>query len=401
MHLLFLCASLFMGLPGSGAEHLILFRSQHALDTVEEVQALTQHGRLVAIDQEGDRLCHLRGQFTQFPGNCALGSIQDLDLTRRVGEALSQELRACHINTLLGPVLDLYSQNPVIGTRAFSADPDLVIAHAQAFLEGLSPLLAVGKHVPGHGATLTNSHLSMPQMELQEEHLRPFKALCHQLPLLMVGHFAIRYPNDLKNWDLDRVKAPGFDDLNQPNITNIEQVEIVEPRELSRSSKTNSSGHLGIDLPLCDLIKMIRSDWGYEGVIMTDDLTMDALSGPLIDRAVDAFLAGCDLLLICHTEDLRPLMAEFSERVPPERIAESLARIEALPLPPPIYPNNVKNWDLGITFQSHRALAQEVATRALSPGPLELIDGKVKVIAPAFVHEQIQEGIQGDFMKNI
>ncbi|MBS0622610.1 MAG: hypothetical protein JSR80_06595 [Verrucomicrobia bacterium] len=55
------------------------------------------------------------------------------------------------------------------------------------------------------------------------------------------------YPNNLKNWDLERVKAPGIDDFNQPNITNIEQVEIVEPRELSRSSKTNSSGYLGIN----------------------------------------------------------------------------------------------------------------------------------------------------------
>ncbi|MBS0622667.1 MAG: type III pantothenate kinase [Verrucomicrobia bacterium] len=54
------------------------------------------------------------------------------------------------------------------------------------------------------------------------------------------------YPNNLKNWDLERVKAPGFDDLNPPNITNIERVEIVEPRELSRSSTTNSSGYLGI-----------------------------------------------------------------------------------------------------------------------------------------------------------
>ncbi|MBS0621668.1 MAG: DNA mismatch repair endonuclease MutL [Verrucomicrobia bacterium] len=54
------------------------------------------------------------------------------------------------------------------------------------------------------------------------------------------------YPNDLKNWDLGRVKAPGFDDLNPPNITNIERVEIVEPRELSRRPKTNSSGHFGI-----------------------------------------------------------------------------------------------------------------------------------------------------------
>ncbi|MBS0621339.1 MAG: DUF692 domain-containing protein [Verrucomicrobia bacterium] len=64
------------------------------------------------------------------------------------------------------------------------------------------------------------------------------------------------YPNNLKNWDLERVKAPEFDDLNQPNITNIEQVEIVEPRELSRSSKTNSSGYLGIKIdshgePVC------------------------------------------------------------------------------------------------------------------------------------------------------
>ncbi|MBS0621608.1 MAG: hypothetical protein JSR80_01455, partial [Verrucomicrobia bacterium] len=54
------------------------------------------------------------------------------------------------------------------------------------------------------------------------------------------------YPNNLKNWDLERVKAPGCEDPNQPNITNIEQVGIVEPRELSRSSKTNSSGYLGI-----------------------------------------------------------------------------------------------------------------------------------------------------------
>ncbi|MBS0622583.1 MAG: glycine--tRNA ligase subunit alpha, partial [Verrucomicrobia bacterium] len=97
------------------------------------------------------------------------------------------------------------------------------------------------------------------------------------------------YPNDLKNWDLERVKAPGFDDPNQPNITNIEQVGIVEPRELSRSSKTNSSGHLGIQpLALDELLPelLYLTEWPQLTVAQFDPKFLEVPQEVLISEMV-------------------------------------------------------------------------------------------------------------------
>ncbi|MBS0621577.1 MAG: exodeoxyribonuclease V subunit gamma [Verrucomicrobia bacterium] len=105
------------------------------------------------------------------------------------------------------------------------------------------------------------------------------------------------YPNNLKNWDLDRVKAPGFDDLNQPNITNIEQVEIVESRELSRRSKTNSSGYLGIEALRALIPSFPIEQFPFSSIVSLMEKQVSKRGETYHRNALDAALCGSMLAM--------------------------------------------------------------------------------------------------------
>ena len=142
---------------------------------------------LIAIDEEGGdvtRLAHPTG--SPYPGNAALGAVDDLDLTRRVYQAIGAELAALGLNLNLAPTVDVNTadDNPIIGTRSFGADPVRVAAHAAAAVAGLQAagVAACAKHFPGHGATVADSHLELPTVDvpldlLRERDLPPFAAV--------------------------------------------------------------------------------------------------------------------------------------------------------------------------------------------------------------------------------
>ena len=118
---------------------------------------------LVAIDEEGGdvtRIAHLTG--SPYPGNAALGAVDDAALTAAVHRALGQDLAALGINVDLAPSVDVNTaaDNPVIGIRSFGSDPDLVARHAAAAVSGLQAagVAACAKHFPGHGSTSADSH---------------------------------------------------------------------------------------------------------------------------------------------------------------------------------------------------------------------------------------------------
>jgi beta-N-acetylhexosaminidase len=221
---------------------------------------------LIAVDQEGGRVARFKAPFTAFPSAAMVGQMGSEPLTYNVGRALATELRAVGITMDMAPVLDVRSNpaNTVIGDRAFSTDPHAVARLGIAFMGGLhaAGVLAVGKHFPGHGDTCLDSHVALPLCDrtvaqLKACELLPFEAaIAAGLEAIMTAH--VVYPS----WDADL------------------------PATLSSAILTG----------------ILRGSMGFQGVIISDDLGMAAVSEslPWEEVAVQALRAGVDLLLICH-----------------------------------------------------------------------------------------------------
>lgn len=221
---------------------------------------------LTAIDEEGGditRLAHLTG--SPYPGNAALGAVDDLDLTRSVYAAIGADLIAAGINLDLAPTVDVNTadDNPVIGTRSFGADPLRVARHATAAIAGLQEtgVAACAKHFPGHGATTADSHFELPTVDvppavLRERDLPPFAAaVAAGAQAIMTAH--IRVPS---------LTGPG-------------------PATFSRAVLTD----------------LLRDEYGFRGAVVTDALEMKGASeaaGGIGPAAVLALAAGADLLCI-------------------------------------------------------------------------------------------------------
>ena len=218
---------------------------------------------LVAVDEEGGdvtRLEHLTG--SSWPGNLALGHLDDVAATRAVGAALAARLLAAGVTVDLAPSVDVGSdpRNPVIGTRSFGADPDLVARHGAAMVAGLHAggVVAVPKHFPGHGATTSDSHLGPALLDVDVDTLRardlpPFAAA------IAAGALAVM---------TSHVLVPALDD----------------------APATLSAAHL---------VGLLRGELGFTGAVVTDALDMAAVSEPhgIGGAAVLALAAGADLLL--------------------------------------------------------------------------------------------------------
>ncbi len=221
---------------------------------------------LVAVDQEGGRVARLKAPFTAFPSAATVGQAGSEDLAFEVGQALGWELSAVGITMDMAPVLDVLTNpaNVVIGDRAFSSDPQCVARLGKAMMRGLHAggVLAVGKHFPGHGGTLLDSHVTQPVCERTPDQLHaldllPFReAVAAGIDAIMTAH--VVYPA----WDAQH------------------------PATLSPTI----------------LREILREHMGFQGVIVTDDLGMAGVSGALSWESipVQALRAGADLLLICH-----------------------------------------------------------------------------------------------------
>jgi beta-N-acetylhexosaminidase len=221
---------------------------------------------LIAIDEEGGdvtRMAHRTG--SPYPGNAALGTIDDPDLTRTVYAAIGADLAAAGINLDLAPTVDVNTaaDNPIIGTRSFGADPLLVARHAAAAIEGLQStgVAACAKHFPGHGATLTDSHLELPTVDaeptlLRERDLPPFAAaVAAETQAIMTAHIRV------------------------PALTG------TGPATFSRATLTD----------------LLRGEYGFRGAVITDALEMKGAAlaaGSIGEAAVLSLAAGADLLCI-------------------------------------------------------------------------------------------------------
>jgi beta-N-acetylhexosaminidase len=232
-----------------------------------DIQSLAPEMPLwVGIDQEGGRVARLRAPFTEWPPMAVLGRCGDPAVASRFAAALAAELRAVGITLDYAPVLDIHTnpKNPVIGDRALAVDAAMVGTLGVAIIRGLQDngVAACGKHFPGHGDTSVDSHFELPVVEHPPDRIRrvecvPFRdAIGADVAFIMTAHLLV----------------PSLD-------------EDV-PATLSRRI----------------VYGLLREELGFDGVILSDDLEMEALTGTYTvpDAAVQAIAAGCDGVLVCR-----------------------------------------------------------------------------------------------------
>lgn len=218
---------------------------------------------LVLSDEEGGDVTRLEASAgSSWPGHAALGHLDDQAATRSVAAGLGGALRSAGVDVALAPVVDVNANpdNPVIGVRSFGADPALVSRHGAAFVEGLQSagVAACAKHFPGHGSTVTDSHVALPRVDdpadvVRRRDLAPFAAaIAAGARCVMTAH----------------VVFAAFDSA---------------PATLS---------------PI--LLGLLREDLAFDGVIISDALDMHAISRGVgrVEGAVRALNAGVDLLCI-------------------------------------------------------------------------------------------------------
>lgn len=284
----------------------ILFRRNiFAADQVEALTASLRDavGRTdapILVDQEGGRVQRLGPPlWPRYPSGRAYGEAFSHDRSRRRDLAftgarlIAHDLRAVGITVDCLPVLDVPvpGSHAIIGDRAYGDDPDLVAELGRAAAEGLlaGGVLPVVKHVPGHGRASVDSHENLPRVdaplsELRAHDFKPFRQLS-DMPIAMTAHVVF------------------------------EALDAERPATLSSRV----------------IQEIVRGEIGFDGLLLTDDLSMKALSGNFRDRATDAIAAGCDVALHCNG-DLGEARA-VAEGVPAlagaglRRVAAALSRL--------------------------------------------------------------------------
>ena len=220
----------------------------------------------MSVDQEGGKVSRMPAEYTAIPANSKVGATGNADAAGMMGWLLAREVLSAGFNMDFAPVLDINSNpdNPVIGERSFGSTADVVTRLGIAEMRGMSDegAIPVIKHFPGHGDTAVDSHLELPVVnktaaQLAKLEWLPFQAaIKEKADAVMVAH--ILYPK-------------------------------LDPEKPASLSKTIISG-------------LLRDQMGFGGVVITDDLTMGAITEhyTLPAAAVDTVLAGSDILLVAH-----------------------------------------------------------------------------------------------------
>jgi beta-N-acetylhexosaminidase len=308
---------------------------EQIIELTNDLQACSPHSPLlIAIDQEGGRVSRLPKSFTIFPPCEVLGRCNSSELAYAAAATTAKELRAVGINMNMAPVLDVNSNpaNPVIGDRAFGATPGPVCELGLATVGGLQDnrVVACGKHFPGHGDTNADSHKELPVVSASRERLDavelpPFRhAATHGVATMMTAHVRYRALDD------------------------------------------------GVPATLSPIIvgKLLREEWRYDGVVLTDDLEMHAIIDHygIEDATVRAVAAGCDMPLICKDRNREVAAITALDKavadgtVTGDRLELSLGRIARLKerFLLPSRPVSISDAKLVVGCRSHRALLHAI-----------------------------------------
>jgi len=254
---------------------LILFKRN--VETPEQISALTSHFRSITgrpdapvlIDQEGGRVQRMGPPvWRKYPAANKYSVLYDSDplqalkLVRLITRLMAKDLYDVGITVDCLPVLDVPQPDAheIIGDRAYGVTPERVSVLARAAVTGLMEggVMGIIKHIPGHGRAMSDSHMALPQVDTSYEELLhgdflPFAALA-DIPMAMTAHVVY---------------------------------SAIDPDQPATMSEKIIS-------------KIIRGQFGYDGLIMTDDLSMKALNGDFAERAQSAIAAGCDVTLHCN-----------------------------------------------------------------------------------------------------
>ncbi len=258
------------------------------------IHAVRQPPLLIAVDHEGGRVQRFRDGFTKIPPMREFGKIWDTDrkkakeLAVQAGWILAAELRAHGVDFSFTPVLDMdYGDSLVIGDRAFHKDTTAINELAFSLMQGLKKggMQAVGKHFPGHGFVVADSHVSIPIDErsfdeIAANDMQPFRQMIDEgLAAIMPAH--VIYPK-------------------------------VDDKPAGFSAKW--------------LQKVLRERLGFNGAIFSDDLSMEGatVGGDVTKRSLAALYAGCDMVLLCNRPDMAD---ELLENLQWKMPAQSIIRL--------------------------------------------------------------------------
>ncbi|WP_101845241.1 beta-N-acetylhexosaminidase [Halobacillus sp. Marseille-P3879] len=272
------------------------------LNDMKTANADNPNPLLLGVDEEGGSVTRMPDQIKSLPTSRSIGKLSDPEVAFNAGTILGEQMQALGFNLDFAPVLDVNSNpnNPVIGDRSFGDNPEIVTRLGIQTMKGIQSegVISVIKHFPGHGDTGVDSHLELPQVdksyeELTKLELLPFKkALSEGADVSMIAHILLP------------------------------QIDKVYPASMSKEVITG----------------MLREDYNFDGVVITDDLTMGAITDHynVADAAVETVKAGGDLLLVAHDPDL--VVTVFEElkaavengEISEDRIDESVERITHL-----------------------------------------------------------------------
>ncbi|MDD5657203.1 MAG: beta-N-acetylhexosaminidase [Elusimicrobia bacterium] len=339
----------------TGAASILLLARN--IDDPRQLRALTRGlvqavGRplLFAVDHEGGWVLRFRGGLTAFPGNAALGRVADPALAYATGRQMALELAPLGIGMNLAPVLDVAGgrYNPGIGIRSFGSDPALVGRLGTQFVRGLQDhgVAACVKHFPGKGAATVDAHVSLPTIRLSRAeffgtHLAPFaEAGRAGAAALMTSH----------------MRCPALD---------------ARPASFSRRITHG----------------LVRGRLKFRGAVISDDLCMGAVTGrgPVPQAALDAFLAGHDIVMIAHDPAAQREAVELfhAAGLPPARLSAAAARIRPLLRFPRPGPRADARAGARLALRVAR-LAAGVARAGAVPVPLPRDGARALVLFPDF-----------------
>lgn len=272
------------------------------LNEMKTANADNPYPLLLGVDEEGGSVTRMPDEIKSLPTSRSIGKLNDPDVSFNVGTILGKQMKALGLNLDFAPVLDVNSNpdNPVIGDRSFGDNPNIVTKLGIQTMKGIQNegIISVMKHFPGHGDTGEDSHLELPKVNKSYEQfskleLVPFKkAISEGADVSMVAHILLP------------------------------KIDEDYPASMSKEVITG----------------ILREDYAFDGVVITDDLTMEAITDhySIADAAVQSVKAGGDLLLVAHDPNLIATVfdklkgAVEDGEISEDRIDESVERITHL-----------------------------------------------------------------------